>query len=64
MCSVIEVGLRGVLHGLRMAWDLGYNRIQVGIDNCSVVQLIKENNANVNDLSTVIQMIKELMKRD
>ena len=47
-----------------MVWDLGYRRIQVGIDNCSVVQLLKENNANVNELSTIIEMIKELMRRD
>lgn len=45
-----------------MVRDLGYRRIQVEIDNISVVQLIKENNANVNDLSTIIKMIKELMR--
>ena len=47
-----------------MVWDLGYKRLQVGIDNCSVVQLIKENNANVNEYSNIIEMIRELMRRD
>ncbi|KAH9706368.1 hypothetical protein KPL70_012184 [Citrus sinensis] len=64
VCSVIKAELWGVLHGLRMAWDLGYRRIQVGTDNCSVVQLIKENNANVTEFSNIIEMIKELIRRD
>ena len=64
VCSVIKAELWGVLHGLRMAWDLGYRRIQVGTDNCSVVQLIKENNANVTEFSNIIEMIKDLIRRD
>ena len=64
VCSVLKAELWGVLHGLRMAWDLGYRRIQVGIDNCSVVQIIKENNAHVNETSNIIEMIRELMRRD
>ncbi|KAH9666870.1 reverse transcriptase domain-containing protein [Citrus sinensis] len=64
VCSVLKAELWGVLHGLRMAWDLGYRRIQVGVDNCSVVQIIRENNAHVNEISNIIEMIRELMRRD
>ena len=53
VCSVLKAELWGVVHGLRMAWDLGYRRIQVGIDNYSVVQIIKENNAQVNEISNI-----------
>ena len=64
VCSVIKAELWGVLHGLRMVWDFGYRCIQVKIDNCNVVQLIKENNANVNEFSNIIEVIRELMRRD
>ncbi|KAH9667915.1 Endonuclease [Citrus sinensis] len=39
-CSVLSAELWGLLHGLRMAWENGIRRVQVGVDNKSVVHLL------------------------
>ncbi|KAH9716124.1 reverse transcriptase domain-containing protein [Citrus sinensis] len=63
-CSVLSAELWGLLHGLRMAWEYGFRRIQVGVDNKSVVHLVTMASVPDNENATLIKAIRDLLERD
>ncbi|KAL9449909.1 hypothetical protein AB3S75_011776 [Citrus x aurantiifolia] len=63
-CSVLSAELWGLLHGLRVAWENGFRRIQVGVDNKSVVHLLAMASVPENENATLIKGIRKLLERD
>ncbi|KAL9437497.1 hypothetical protein AB3S75_023376 [Citrus x aurantiifolia] len=63
-CSVLSAELWGLLHGLKMAWENGFRRVQVGVDNKSVVQLLKMDSVSDTENAALIKTIRELLERD
>ncbi|KAH9660103.1 putative ribonuclease H protein [Citrus sinensis] len=64
MCSVLSAGLWGLLHGLRVAWDHGFRRLQVGVDNKSIVHLLERAHPSANENAILVKVIQELLARD
>ena len=64
VCSVTLVELWGLFHGLSIAWQYGFRRVQVEIDSKCVMQLVSSSNTLVNEHFTLIQAIKNLLRRD
>ena len=63
-CSVLLVELWGLLHGLRMAWENDFRRVQVGVDNESVVHLLTMASVPENENATLIKAIQKLLEQD
>ncbi|KAL9409051.1 hypothetical protein AB3S75_047440 [Citrus x aurantiifolia] len=63
-CSVLSAALWGLLHGLRMAWENGFRRVQVGVDNKSVVHLLTMASVPENENATLIKAIRKLLEQD
>ncbi|KAL9462413.1 hypothetical protein AB3S75_000421 [Citrus x aurantiifolia] len=63
-CSVLSAELWGLLHGLRMAWENGFRRVQVGVDNKSVVHLLTMASIPENENATLIKAIRKLLEQD
>ena len=64
MCSVLSPELWGLLHGLRMAWDHGFRRLQVGVDNKSIVHILERAHPPANENAILVKAIRELLARD
>ncbi|KAH9730831.1 putative ribonuclease H protein [Citrus sinensis] len=62
MCSVLSAERWGLLHGLRMAWENGFRRVQVGVDNESVVHLLTMASVLENENATLIKAIRKLLE--
>ncbi|KAL9436757.1 hypothetical protein AB3S75_022742 [Citrus x aurantiifolia] len=64
MCSVLSAELWGMLHGLRIAWDHGFRRLQVGVDNKSIVHILDRAHPPANENAILVKAIRELLARD
>ncbi|KAH9728215.1 putative ribonuclease H protein [Citrus sinensis] len=64
MCSVLSAELWGLLHGLRVAWDHGYRRLQAGVDNKSIVHLLERAHPSANENTILVKAIQKLLARD
>ena len=47
-----------------MAWDYGFRRLQVGVDNKSVVHLLERAHPSTNENAILVKAIRELLARD
>ncbi|KAL9416422.1 hypothetical protein AB3S75_039586 [Citrus x aurantiifolia] len=64
MCSVLSAELWGLLHGLRVAWDHGFKRLQVGVDNKSIVHLLERAHPSADENAILVKVIQELFAHD
>ena len=64
MCSVLSTELWGLLHGLRVAWGHGFRRLQVGVDNKSIVHFLERAHPSANKNAILGKAIRELLVRD
>ncbi|KAH9779858.1 putative ribonuclease H protein [Citrus sinensis] len=64
MYSVVSAELWGLLHGLRVAWEYGFRRLQVGVDNKSAVHLLEMAHPSTNEDAILVKAIRELLARD
>lgn len=55
--------LWGVFQGLKLAWELGYRRINVQVDNKTVVHALNTQSMHPCSNSDVIRAIKDLLSR-
>ena len=64
VCSVTSAGLWGLFHGLSIAWQYGFHRVYVEVDNMRVMKLISNPNTLVNEHFFLIKAIQDLLWRD
>ncbi|KAH9685693.1 putative ribonuclease H protein [Citrus sinensis] len=64
MCSVLSAELWGLLHGLRVACDHGFRRLQVGVENKSIVHLLERAHPSANENAILVKAIRELLAHD
>ncbi|KAL9451683.1 hypothetical protein AB3S75_013285 [Citrus x aurantiifolia] len=62
--SVTSTELWGLFHGLSIAWQYGFRRVCVEVDNMCVMRLISNPNLPINEHFTLIQEIQALLRRD
>lgn len=61
---VTSAELWGLFHGLSIAWHHGFRRVHVEVDSKCVLQLVSNLNTPVNEHFTLIQAIRNLLRRD
>ncbi|XLT82649.1 hypothetical protein HN873_004402 [Arachis hypogaea] len=63
MCNAVQAELQGVLHGLRMAADLGMRRVVVEVDAMEVYEMLKDHTKITTCHSKVLREILSLIRR-
>ncbi|CAN0905907.1 Putative ribonuclease H protein At1g65750 [Linum grandiflorum] len=63
-CSITSAELRAALHGLRLAWEMGYRRVSLQVDSLVVLSYLQ--NTDVADLrhKSCVEDLKELLRRN
>ena len=64
ICSVVEVELWGVWHGLNVTWNLGYHRAILEVDSQAVTKLISLQILDFHPLSQLMLNIQQILCRD
>ncbi|CAN0825634.1 Putative ribonuclease H protein At1g65750 [Linum grandiflorum] len=64
VCSITRAELRAALHGLRLAWDMGFRSVNLQVDSAVVVSYLQS--TSVGDLrhQSCIEDIKQLLARN
>ncbi|EOX98014.1 Ribonuclease H protein [Theobroma cacao] len=63
-CSAYRAELWGILHGLRLAWDSGFKKVQVQVDNKMVVQAISTDKLIPGANTDLISAIKNVLQKE
>ncbi|CAN0925242.1 Putative ribonuclease H protein At1g65750 [Linum grandiflorum] len=64
VCTIILAELRAPLHGLHIAWDLGYRRVNLQVDSAVVVSFLCHNGAVDPRHQICVDELKQLIARD
>ena len=64
ICSVMEVELWGMWHGLKIAWRLGYKNIILEPDSIVVIQMVTSPISNTHLLSQLVMNVQHLLNRN
>ncbi|XVE63501.1 hypothetical protein DITRI_Ditri07aG0025300 [Diplodiscus trichospermus] len=62
-CSVPEAELWGIIHGLRLAWSLGYRKVLLGVDSKLVVDQINDVKTRSMRHMNILSDIKDILAR-
>ncbi|XP_024043219.1 uncharacterized protein LOC112099922 [Citrus clementina] len=60
----LSAELWGLLHGLRVAWDHGFRRLQLEVDNKSIVHFLERAHPSANENAILVKAVRELLARD
>ncbi|CAA0829347.1 Polynucleotidyl transferase- ribonuclease H-like superfamily protein [Striga hermonthica] len=63
-CSITGAQLWGLYRGLQLAWGLGARHVLMEVDNSSVVAMVSGTEVNLDLHETIIQAIRELLKKE
>ncbi|WRX14343.1 Ribonuclease H domain - like 10 [Theobroma cacao] len=63
-CSAYRAELWGVLHGLRLAWDSEFKKVQVQVDNKMVVQAVSTDKLIPGTNTDLIRAIKNVLQKE
>ena len=63
-CSVLAAECWGVIHGLRLAWELGIRSVILEVDNSCVVNIIQGQTSCPLQSLSLIHEIKSLLNKD
>ncbi|KAH9727055.1 putative ribonuclease H protein [Citrus sinensis] len=61
---LLSAELWGLLHGLRVAWDHGFRRLQLEVDNKSIVHFLERAHPSANENAILVKAVRELLARD
>ncbi|CAN0838844.1 Putative ribonuclease H protein At1g65750, partial [Linum grandiflorum] len=63
-CTITHAELRAALHGLRIAWDLGYRKVSLQVDSVVVVSFLCHNKDVDPRHQTCVDELKLLLARN
>ncbi|CAN1823102.1 Putative ribonuclease H protein At1g65750, partial [Linum perenne] len=62
--SIMKVELRGVIEGLRLAWDNNFRKVAVRVDSMAIISLIRGEDNPTHQHAREVNSIREFFKRD
>ncbi|CAN1750621.1 Putative ribonuclease H protein At1g65750 [Linum perenne] len=63
-CSIMRAELRGVIEGLRMAWEEGFRKVKARVDSQAILSLIWGDTSADHPFAIETAALRELLERD
>ncbi|CAN1743223.1 Putative ribonuclease H protein At1g65750 [Linum perenne] len=63
-CSITRAELRGAVHGLSIAWNLGYRRVLVQMDSAAAIAILEAKGEIDHQHAMEVIQYRELLTRD
>ncbi|CAN1831416.1 Putative ribonuclease H protein At1g65750 [Linum perenne] len=63
-CSITRAEMRGAIIGLKIAWDLGFRRVELQLDSATAIALFSEEGNVTHHHSSEVLDFRELKGRD
>ncbi|CAN1142648.1 Putative ribonuclease H protein At1g65750 [Linum perenne] len=63
-CSIMRAELRGLIEGLKRAWESGFRRVDARVDSQAILSLIRGDNLTDHPHGVEVAALRELIERD
>ncbi|CAN1850207.1 Putative ribonuclease H protein At1g65750 [Linum perenne] len=64
VCSIMRAELRGIIEGMKLAWNTGIRKLRIQSDSKAAVEMLSTRRSENNQHASLIEQFNELQSRD